>query len=739
MRIKLFLLLIFVCSISASAQIRPNQRISPVKAENQTAQTNNSSQLPIRRVVLYSNGVAYIERHGMISGDAEINLSFKQSQVDDVLKSMLVLDSGQGRINSVSYNSSLPAAARTAEIPFSVEAKTNEDGGISEVLSQLQGAKVSVTSTKGAAIGSILTVEKRITATEKEKPAGVAYYLVIASESGEISNFDLADVRSVKLLDDATRKDLNEFAGATASTRRRDAKTITVKSEGAGARELIVSYTIAAPIWKTTYRVVLDEAGKPFFQGWAIVDNVSEEDWSGVRLSLVSGSPVSFIQNLQKPLYRYRPIVPIPEDLNLSPQIYDPENGTGEGYGNGSGSGRGDGSGSGNGSPPPPPPAPKPMFDAANNNFIVSSGFAGTSVSDAIVGEKSGVQTAASGAEIGDLFEYRIEQPVSVARNRSALIPIIQTKMEGERVSIFRQQESEESDETEESDEQESVRRANPRPMSGLLLKNISAMTFEGGSMTVLDRDAYAGEALMERLKPKEQRLISFALDLGTLVRVEQKQDREPAKLIKIVDGVFQLHYFRADKKIYHLSNQTDRAKVVYVEHPVRRNWILSDASAKPDYTTARFYRFRLELAAFENKQITVAENLGMMDKYALASLSPKDLDVFVASRSIDETTRLRLAKLIDLRMRINQINARLETFEEEEKRISDDQTRLRENIEALAKTPDAKQLIARYIAKANEQESQLETMQKERLAMSAEKEKLERELAIEIKNLEIK
>jgi hypothetical protein len=131
---------------------------------------------------------------------------------------------------------------------------------------------------------------------------------------------------------------------------------------------------------------------------------------------------------------------------------------------------------------------------------------------------------------LSDLFEYKIEQPISVERNRSALIPIIQSEMEGERVSIFRYQEAEAlGNSGDEDEETEAVRRANPRPMSGLLLKNITPMTFEGGSMTVLDRDAYAGEALMERLKPKEQRLISFALDLGTLVRVEQKEDREPA------------------------------------------------------------------------------------------------------------------------------------------------------------------------------------------------------------------
>jgi hypothetical protein len=145
--------------------------------------------------------------------------------------------------------------------------------------------------------------------------------------------------------------------------------------------------------------------------------------------------------------------------------------------------------------------------------------------------------------------------------------------------------------------------------MSGLLLKNTTAMTFEGGSMTVLDREAYAGEALMERLKPKEQRLISFALDLGTLVRIEKKEDREPAKLIKVVEGVFQVHYFKSDRKIYTLSNQTDRKKAVYIEHPVRKDWVLSENFAKPDYTTARYHRFRVELAPFESKSITVAEN----------------------------------------------------------------------------------------------------------------------------------
>ncbi|MDQ3181359.1 MAG: hypothetical protein M3Q33_12665, partial [Acidobacteriota bacterium] len=406
MRIEFFLSLVFVCSVSVQAQVRTNKQTTKVSQPEISQAVANS--LPIKRVIVYSNGVAYIERRGFVSGNAEVNLSFKQSQVDDVLKSMVVLDLGQGRIGAVSYNSSQPVTARTAEIPFSVESKSENsesgDGGLAEVLAQLQGARVVVTSAKGTATGAILTVEKRKVSSknkdEEKTSLPFDYALVIASETGEISSFDLNEIRSVKLLDEDTRRDLNEFAGATASARRRDAKTITVTSEGSGRREMIVSYTIAAPIWKTTYRVVLDEAGKPFFQGWAIVDNVSDEDWTNIQLSLVSGTPISFIQPIQKPLYRYRPIVPIPEDLKLQPQIYDPESGVGDGEGNGYGSGEGSGSGSGNGQSPslPETASTQGKFESANNNFIVSSGFKDTGVSDALINEKSGVQTAANGA-----------------------------------------------------------------------------------------------------------------------------------------------------------------------------------------------------------------------------------------------------------------------------------------------------------------------------------------------------
>ncbi|HYJ90900.1 MAG TPA: carboxypeptidase regulatory-like domain-containing protein [Pyrinomonadaceae bacterium] len=794
MRVKVYLLVVLVCAVSGFGQTTLKRRTSKAVAAPAAMSANSAAKLPIRRVILYSNGVAYIERRGMVSGNAQINLPFKQSQVDDVLKSMVVLDLGQGHIGAVSYNSSAPIESRMSEIPFSVEAVSSDGGGIATVLSQLQGAKVAVTSAKGSAVGSILTVEKKQVKNDKE--SRTTSVLVIASENGEISSFDLNDVRSVKLLDDGTRRDLNEFASATASARRLDAKTITVTSEGTGQREMVVSYTTAAPIWKTTYRVVLDKEGKPFFQGWAIVDNVSDEDWNNVKLSLVSGSPVSFIQPLQKPLYRYRPVIDMPKDLKLQPQVYEPQ-GQGTGYGDGRGRGAGASEISGTVTDPNGAVIPGANVTITNTesgaayatttdnegefskegltgiNYSVSVDKAGfnraviqnvhpgrdleiklqvgamsamvtvqaessmadttsasvssnlsnseTTVSDALLSNESGVQAAAVGEEVGDLFEYKIEQPVTVNRDRSALIPIIQTKMDGERVAIYN----------------ESVRQ--DRPFSGVLLKNGTDLTLESGSMTVLDGDAYAGEALMERLKPKEERLISFALDLGTHVNVRQKADRQPARIVKVVNGNLQVHYFQAEQRTYEISNQTDKPKTLYIEFPIRQGWQLTSETMKPYDTTQRAYRFRIELKPSENRQITIGLQQPLMDQYQIASLTRNDLDLFVSRRYIDDAARVKLEQIMDLRQKIADVDQKLEALDTEQRGIESDQKRYRENIESLSKTPEAKTLIERYIAKANDQETRLEEIEKQRKALEQEKETFENQLGTAIKTFEMK
>jgi hypothetical protein len=712
----------------------PKTGNQPGAKQARETQPSAGQSLPLRRVTLYSNGVAYFERRGTVTGRAEIDLSFKQSQVDDVLKSLVVLDLGRGRVGAVSYNSSAPPSARLNEIPFSIDASTNGDaaGGMAGVLEQLQGARVAVTAANRVVTGAVLTVGERQLPTEKDKPPVKTHTLVITTDSGELQSFDLNDVRAIKLLDEGARHDITQFASASASARRRDAKTITVTSEGDGQREMVISYTIAAPIWKTTYRVVLDPEGKPFFQGWAVVDNVSEEDWQDVSLSLVSGTPVSFIQPIQKPLYRYRPVIPIPEDLSLNPQIHDADevyavsHGVPGGVPGGVVGGVPGGSIAGDRPAPPPPLAAAAeraqQFNQRRDFSVVenSAGFSRptTSVSSAITSGESGVETAASGSEVGELFEYRVEHPVTVRRDRSALIPILQTKMEGERVSVYN----------------EATRK--DRPMHGVRLKNTSALTLEGGSLTVIDGDAYAGEALIERLKSNEQRFISFGLDLAALVTTKFNSERRPVFLVRAQRGVFEAHYHQTQKKTYTIINQTDKQRVVYVEHPIRQGWKLSDDTQKPSSQTINFYRFRVELKPRETVGLPVIETQALMDTYQLANLTSRDVELFVAGNYIDAAMRAELEKLIDLKLRIGKESLRINALDKEAEEIGDDQKRLRENIATLKNTNEAKQLVARYIAKAGEQETRLEQIAKEKRAAQDAMAKLTAEFDAAVKAL---
>jgi hypothetical protein len=679
----------------ALAQRRATRAARPVAEPPAISSTSSAERqvLPLKRVVLYSNGVAYFERRGTVTGRAEIALDFKQSQIDDVLKSMLVLDLGKGRIESVSYNTSLPAEARLDEIPFAVDAA--EPSGLAAVLKKLQGTRVAVTGGTKTVTGAVLTVEDRQESDagpSKEKAGKPIRHLVITGDDGELASFDLSDIRSLKVIDGDTRRDIKMFTEAKSAERRRESKTIVVTSEGTGTRELVVSYTIAAPIWKTSYRVVLDKAGKPFFQGWAIVDNVSEEDWNGVALSLVSGDPTSFIQPLQQPMFKYREVKELPEGVELLPQTFDVQSGRGVPGGTPGGGYGGAVGASGDAAPPPPPDAPS----LAVAPKVMESGYAGTSIADlgeAIRTGDAGVATAAEGVEAGDLFEYRVGQPVTVARNRSALIPIVQKEMNGERVSLF------------------DARSGGERPRNGFFVENTSGLTLENGPLTVIDGDSYGGEGELERLKPKEKRFIGFGTDLATKVTKKTERTKDPVALVRVKGGRFETFYAVKDQTTFTIVNQTDRPRTLFLDFPMPDKWKFSDEVPKPESVENGMARFRIELAPREVKAFPVTLTLMLADIYELTNLTARDLELFVNRKYLDEPSKTLFDRILEIKARRDAAGNRIQRAEEEIRTIETDQKRLRENITALGGKAEAKQLIARYVAKADAQESQLEKL----------------------------
>jgi hypothetical protein len=274
--------------------------------------------------------------------------------------------------------------------------------------------------------------------------------------------------------------------------------------------------------------------------------------------------------------------------------------------------------------------------------------------------------------------------------------------------------------------------------MSGMRLKNISALTLEEGPLTVIDGNAYAGEALMGRFKPGEKRLVSFALDLGTLVTVSNKSGNSRVGLVSASNGAMHFTFYQTDIKSYKLVNQTDKPRVVYVEHPRRAGWVLSKESPQPIDTTQNFYRFRVELAPHKTEELTLPERRTYAEQYQISDLEKTVVDAWTASGYLDGALLDAIRKIMDLKSRAEAQEDRVEAIGEEKKRIAEDQARLRENIRALKDTAEAKQLIARYVSKADQQESRLEQLTADENTARAEQQKLEGELDAMIQKLSI-
>jgi Carboxypeptidase regulatory-like domain len=279
------------------------------------AQSQTDSRLPVKRVVLYKNGVGYFEHVGRIEGNQDVALPFTSGQLNDVLKSLTVLDLGGGRITGVGYGSSAPADRQIGDLRLPV----GERATLTDFLGALRGAKVEIRSSTATIAGRVLSVERKTrSANGGWNDVDVASLI---AENGEVRTAELLPGFSVKLLDPALSGRIGRYLDIVSSGREPDIRRMTISTEGTGERDLFVSYVSEVPVWKSTYRIVLGEK-EPLLQGWAIVDNTVGQDWENVQLSLIAGAPQSFVQNLSQPYFTRRPMVPLPESVSATPQTY---------------------------------------------------------------------------------------------------------------------------------------------------------------------------------------------------------------------------------------------------------------------------------------------------------------------------------------------------------------------------------------------------------------------------------
>jgi hypothetical protein len=737
-----------------------------------------SPPLPISQVILFSSGVGYFQREGEISGDSQVELALPAKDVNDLLKSLVLQDAGGGKVTSVTYDNQDPIEKTLQS--FALDLTYNPTFG--ELLNQARGEKIEVTlQTPGSSAGSLTGI---IVGMESDPlpPAGNATtgantsmnpstdFLNLLSPDG-LKRIPLGRIERVRFTNAALQNEFDAALALLATAHDTQKKQIRLHFAGDGKRKVRVGYVVDNPIWKTSYRLALDAAGKAFLQGWALVENVGDDDWKNVRMVLVSGRPISYQMDLYSPLYVPRPIVEPELFASLRPPNYTgpliaeapgrmgmagvPGGGPtgfagfgGQGQGLGLGGlgggglglgGLGQGLGIGglglggggfqgvaggmanlgnlggfpgnryqNRTPqafqkrnnnPEEEDEPQPgrlsyqelqkrreqQKGARDSAKRVGSSLAG-------VDFKEGVESVASAEEIGDHFQYAIDHQVTLARRKSAMIPIVNKDVQVSRVSIF-----------------------NPAvhakfPLLGMRFTNSTDFHLMQGPITVYEAGGYAGDSRLADLQPHEERLLAFAVDLGTEVKVEEKTQPTRTIAVKIVKGVLELTSKNRETKSYLIRNRSLHDRVLLIEQPVRADWKLV-APEKPAEQSRDVYRFEVKVPAGRFQRHEVTEDHESIRMTALLNKEDKEIAVLLAEGPVSPEIRDALQKAKDLWSRLTEASRESSRLQEEGSVLWNDQARLRQDLQTV---PANSPIHRRYLEKFDKQESQIETLQEQ-------------------------
>jgi hypothetical protein len=644
-----------------------------------------AADLPVREVVLYKHGVGFFERAGKLGPGESARLDFNASEMNDVLKSLTVSERGGGKITGLRYDAQDTLSHRLAEFPFQIS------GGMPGLLDQLKGARVELKFGNETVAGTIVTA-RTIPASDKQPEHD---QLNLMMDTGEFRTVDLSAASSIRFTDPKLQQQFKDYLVAMSDSRNKDKRSVYIDSTDAKERDVVASYMVPSPVWKSSYRLIFGDKA-PTLEGWAIVDNTTGEDWTKVTLSLVSGRPISFVSQLYAPKYVERPAAELADDVAARPVVHP---GAFEALQAGVGGGVG---GLANGprdfakakavSPPPAQAAPAPAFMRAEvaPSTIISS---------------------ATGQELGDLFEYRIAQPVTIRKNESAMLPFLQQSIEGRKLLIY-------------SDH------ASQHPTNAAELTNSTGITLDGGPITVYDGGAYGGEALMETLKAGEKRLISYAVDLGTRITEAFGSKQSLVREVHASRGILTAKFSAEETRTYTIRNVDKKAKTLIIEHPLRPNYTL--LNQKPKEKTATNYRFEVALAPDSSQEFVVNEERVYDQQTMVTNMSPDILVSYVQNRSLNDAARRQLERIVAQKRSIAENDRALQDTDSQIRSVTQDEDRIRQNIGSLNNVSGQQQLVQNYARQLDAHEQQLAQLrdkqadlQKKKTALQAELDKL--------------
>ncbi|HEX4592376.1 MAG TPA: DUF4139 domain-containing protein, partial [Gemmataceae bacterium] len=657
-----------------------------------------AAALPLSHVVLFSSGVGYFQREGDIDGAARVDLSFPATDVNDLIKSLVLQDTGGGKVATINYDSQDPIE-RTLKT-FALDLTANPSLG--QLLNQARGEKVEVTLLQssggagGSLTGSILGMESQRLPQGKDQAIDVDVLNLVCAEG--LRSVKLGDVLRVRFLNPTLDAELHRALEAIAGGRDHQKKSVSLAFQGEGKRAVKVGYVVESPMWKTTYRLVLGHDGKAMLQGWGLVENTTDDDWNNVRMSLVSGRPISFQMDLYQPLYVPRPTVEPERFASLRPPTYG-----GAMTNPGQSGERGQ-------VPPAPnqqgfqyaiPPFNYPanagainryqgqfgnlggaqfgfqggnVFNNPNGQFVNNdprnfiSGITGINSNNtldnngrltfeqlqqrkqdlqiskdkaktvgkaiAMLDASQSVASVATAEDIGDVCHYVIDEPVTLPRQKSAMLPIVHQPVDAAKVSIFN----------------ESVHAK--FPLLGLKFKNTASQPLMQGPITVYDGSAYAGDSRVQDLQPGEERLLSYALDTGTEVKVEGKDQVDQLDAVKVVKGVMHATHKVRQTRIYLIKNRSGQDRTLLVEHPYREDWHLV-APQKPAERSRDVYRFQVPVPAGKSHTLEVVEEKRPTELFRLNSIDENSVRFYLRHAVPSPALKAALERMLALKSKL--------------------------------------------------------------------------------------
>lgn len=633
--------------------------------------------MPVSAVTLYRSGVGSFDREGTVTGNEKVSLAFDADQINDILKSLVVIDRDGGRVGAVSYSADEPIARRLQAMGLNDPSQLS----LGVLLGEFQGAEVTMTTTGGELTGRILGVETH-TITDGDTSRQVRR-VSLATNDGLVT-VEETDIRNVKLLDASLQRDLNELLVALGTLRTEQSRAVEIDLRGSGERRVRASYVQETPVWKTSYRLVLPESeGEDLhIEGWAIVENTTDHDWEDITLTLVAGRPVGFEMDLSTPLYVPRPQVSVPVDIAAAPKMYERGRGAGDFF-------EFDETAKSRAS------AGLQRSVTTRNREMLADTANEMESSRLSLGTAMGRSTMAmaSGGEEGEVFFFRLDNPVSVDKRQSAMLPIITGPIEGRRVSIF------------------SPSTQGDHPYRGVELTNTTDVKLMPGPLAVFDGSTFAGDAQIGHVGADEKRMLAYAVDLDVDAERTTNQTGQ-IQHVRIVDGTLRKTEVIQNEYAVTLTNHdTKRERTIVVEVPRYRDWELTSRT-EPYETTDDLYRFEVVVAPDDSEKLSVTQERTQRTSLALTSMNLPTLITYQRDGAASQAVVDAFQGYANRKGEIEDLERQIARVEEEMQRYENDQRRLRDLLTAISRQ-DA--LYARYMGQLEKDEDALDELRARR------------------------